>query len=262
MSSRIEREINLFVHFVESAWKQHVMGAQNIEGVTPVDAPLYFRRQYADSISIGVKLDLPEIYFWKRIITATHRIAGDIEHGRGPWDMKPMLLGGANVRVSKRGHRYNVIPLRQRTPGGTKDHHFAAEMPHDIHEAAKRLGKGEALGGTEHAYPAKKKVITHSRRTGKPLFEPITYQHKTGPFEGLMRVGEGEHSRYMTFRGVSERSDPSSWYHPGFKPHHIVSGMQTRFGPMLKEKVLAAAKLDIVDSAQEEATVSLRIVRA
>lgn len=51
------------------------------------------------------------------------------------------------------------------------------------------------------------------------------YQHKTDIFAGMVRKEKtyvnAVQNQYMTWRMVSDRSDPDAWIHPGIEAHHF-----------------------------------------
>lgn len=246
----IEAVLDEAASVVEETWKNAANGVAT--GPIPAyNGPEFWREKYANSISVATRLNLPSIGLFKRVIIAADPVAIDIEYGRGPWDMKPMLLGGPNVKISKKGYKYNVIPFRQRSFGegaGVGDHFGEKPMPKDIYEMAKRLGEKEKLRGTEAQYPPRLREITMSLKTGKPLkLGPVQYQHKAGIYEGMMKKGASGHTRYLTMRTVSEKSDPTSWVHHGFRPHGIAQAITNHIGEALREKLAEAAIADMVD---------------
>lgn len=54
-------------------------------------------------------------------IVVNNKSAMRIEEGTTAWDMKPGLLGGPRARRSKKGHRYNIIPVGFPKRGGLID---------------------------------------------------------------------------------------------------------------------------------------------
>lgn len=262
--------------FVQGTWQQAVMGAIPLPGVPEIRANIALRQLYANSIVIGDQLAIPEAGFLRRNIIATKQIAIDLEYGKGPWDMKPMLLGGPKARVGKNG-RYNIIPFRHGTSARHGQNANFKTMPKDVHGQAKALrpsfammvptrvrlpgGKietsmqpkglkwGDRLRGTEAAHPAR-----HNPTTG--------YQHKSGIYEGMYRIRKryerATQSKYMTFRIVSDKSDPKSWWHPGYKPHHIVRGVSEYCQPGVEAIIREAAVKDMISPLNT--TIGLRVV--
>lgn len=299
--TNLQRTLLQAVDAVRWAWVNHVAGSDPLPGVTPLETAFYWRSKYADSIKPGEQLAMVSVGYLQGTILATDPVAGDIEWGKAPWDMKPMLLSGRKVRRNRKGQRYLVVPFRHGHAGDKATLHFKA-MPKDIYGAAKQLDfyksapfnktivmrnserrlkgykslravnalqfgtkpeKGRSyhvLTGTEGAYPPKLHEITENRRTGQPLAEPVRYQHKSGLYERMYRMNGPGQAEYRTFRVVSDNSDPSSWWHPGWAPHRIAEGIADFMGPRITKGLEEAAKLDLV--ALADLSVGLRITSA
>jgi len=251
--------------FVQATWQQAVMGAIQLPGVPEIRANIALRQLYAENIVLGDQLAIPEAGLLKRFVIATKSVARDLEYGKGPWDMKPMLLSGPKARISKNGTRYNIIPFRHGTSAAHGRNAHFKPMPKDILGQAKALkpsfammaptkvrmanGKiqtsmqpkglkwGESLQGTEKRYPAGQNPTTG-------------YQHKAGIYEGMYRIRKryekATQSKYMTFRVVSDKSDPSSWWHPGYKAHHIAAGVKQYCQPGVEAIIKDAAHRDMI----------------
>lgn len=167
-------------------------------------------------------------------IVLTGWLANAVENGWNGGDMKPFLLEGRNAKTTKDGKRYNVVRFRHGTPG-TSGRSFAPmgavhqshgmsrsdseQLGRRIHKAAKALsattsqpGVGTKWGERLDAGLAPKLT---NRTTG--------YKHKTDIFAGMTRqektYGRATQNQYMTFRAVSDNSDPDSWHHPGIIRH-------------------------------------------
>lgn len=124
-----------------------------------------------------------------------------LETGVPPFDMKVGFGKSKKVTKTKDGGWYLTIPMRHSTPGSKM---YGAPMPKDIYNLARRLGDGERLsvpGGGDKSWNG--------------------YQHKGNIYNGLQRIikdnQKSKMSRYVTFRRVSNQSDPMSWWHPGLE---------------------------------------------
>lgn len=127
-----------------------------------------------------------------------------LESGAPAFDMKQGFSKSPNVRRGKRGW-YMTIPLRHRTSGHYK-------MPTNVIREARKLSGGERL----------KEALV--RELGyKPETSHAGYTWKNAKYDSMQRIVQtsqpsGKQSgQYMTFRRVSQASDPSSWQHPGLK---------------------------------------------
>lgn len=261
------------IQFVKSTWTDTVLGKIDLPGVPDMEKHnVTMRMQYADSIVMGDRLLAPGNF--KAVVLTHFKKAVDLEYGQGPWDMKDMLLNGPKAKRTEKGTRYNVIPFRHGVPGGTQNSFFK-NMPKDVYQMAKALkpsitsyskpsyntsGRltgysrtvkwGERLGGTTANHPARVHEITHNPRSGAELSPKIRYEHKSGIYEGMTKLSHDyektTQSKYMTFRVVSDNSDPHSWWHPGYEPHHILKGVEAYCNPEIEQKLDEAAKADLV----------------
>jgi len=256
--------------FLMDTWRQVV------QGTYPGGPELHFetikqRRDYLDSITLGKNLDMPEAGRWERTVIATSKISEDIEKGRGPWDMKPMLLGGPKARLGKNGNMYNIIPFRHGTV--ERENSQFRPMPKDILEKARALtptlagtrivmnhatGKmgnraaivqyGQRLTGTEEQYPRRTKTFYYEQNG---VLKKGSYTHKAGIYEGMIKVqasyGKKTQSQYLTFRCVSDASNPMSWWHPGKKAQPHIQFVLDSCRPTIERKLTEAAQLDMIN---------------
>lgn len=129
-----------------------------------------------------------------------------LEHGFSSFDMKIGFSKSTRKHTSKDGGWYLTIPMRHSTPGSFM---YGQPMSKKIYAQAKKLNNGESLsvqGGQKTSW------------TG--------YVHKNNIDDGLRRIVKSYHnpntgkvtkqSQYLTFRRVSDKSDPLSWMHPGY----------------------------------------------
>lgn len=232
--------------FVQATWQQTVMGTTEVPGARPLSVNLALRKLYADNIVLNNMLVGGGSIAQK--VIALKQIANDLENGKGPWDMKPMLLNGPKARISKKGIRYNIIPFRHGTSANYSPNSNAAPMPRGIYQQAREL-KASVMAGNKMTWGGKLPA------TSKPGQNPTTgYQHKNDIHEGMVRIektyGKTTQSKYMTFRIVSEKSDPKSWWHPGYEAHHIAKGVSEYCRPAIEEMLKAAATRDLQDAIE------------
>ena len=123
-----------------------------------------------------------------------------LETGFSAFDMKTGFSKSSKVTKTKSGGWYLTIPIRHSTPNSFM---YGSPMTTDIYKQAKKLKNGESLsvnGGQKTSWKG--------------------YTHKSNINDGLTRIvksyGKTKQSQYFTFRRVSNNSDPSSWYHPGY----------------------------------------------
>lgn len=132
-----------------------------------------------------------------------------IEQGTSPFDMKIGFSKSDRKIQKKNGGWYLTIPIRHSTPGSFM---YGKPMPKDVYKAAKKLKHKESL-----SYPGDGDVSWNG------------YQRKHQTYDGLTRIVKSyqktTQSQYMTFRRVSDKSDPKSFWHPGFSGIKIAEGL-------------------------------------
>lgn len=254
--------------YVQATWQQAVMGALPLPGVQEIRVNIALRQKYAESIVLDSQLAIAQAGFLRRRVIATATIARDIEFGKGAWDMKPMLLNGPKARISKNGHRYNIIPFRHGTSAAHGMNANFRTMPKNVLGQAKQLAPSFAMMMPQRAKMPGGKIQTSmqpiglkwgGRLTGTEMAHPpgqnktTGYQHKAGKYEGMVRVrkryANATQSKYLTFRVVSDQSDPQSWWHPGYKAHHFARNVSEYTKPAVEDMVRQAAQLDMIPNA-------------
>ena len=141
------------------------------------------------------------------VLTLRGKWPNKLEDGFSAFDIKDGLMNGPNVKRKKDGGWYNTVPFRHRTPGHSGSAVGGSEMPTDIYSRARAMrGNVQRLTSTETAYP--------------PQTSWKGYTHKNGLYEGMVRnrkkYEKAIQSTYVTFRRVSDKSDPKAFWHPGF----------------------------------------------
>jgi hypothetical protein len=261
-------ELQNAVDFVHATWRSVVMGTTSPPPGTPL---LRFdtidqRSRYANSIVLGTALDVPESGQFERKIIATAKIAEMTEHGYAPFDMKPMLLNGPKARISKKGTVFNIIPFRHGVPGKSGDNAHFKNMPQNIYEAARQLKSSVSVAGTPRLknhgllYGGKLNSKEHGDILGDPkrhVFGHVSdstldhaYRHKKSIYDGMVKVtsgyGKTSQSKYLTFRVVSEKSAPYSWWHPGRPPQPHLGFIIGYCQPKIERGLKEAAQRDFL----------------
>lgn len=239
----IEAAVAQAAGFVRDTWQQVVMGTLQVPGARDPKVNIGLRKLYADNIAVGAQSARPGSVIQR--IHAAALIAKDLEDGRGPWDMKPMLLNGPKARVSKNGIRYNTIPFRHGASSNYSTNSNAMSMPKRIYQQAREL-KASVRQGNAMKWGGRLPA------TGTPGQNPTTgNQHKHDLYEGMVRIEKtyekATQSKYLTFRTVTSNSDPLSWWHPGYQAHHIAEGVTNFCRPVVEGMVREAALNDLVD---------------
>jgi hypothetical protein len=237
----IEAAVAQAAGYVQATWQQVVMGAIQVPGAKQPAVNIGLRKLYADNIVLNnMRTGQGSV---AQEVVALKQIAKDLEDGKGPWNMKPMLLNGPKARVSKKGVKYNIIPFRHGTSDNYSPNSNFRPMPVDIYKQARDL-KASVKQGNAMKWGGKLPA------TGKPGQNPTTgYQHKNDIYEGMVRIektyAKTTQSKYLTFRVVSSKSDPMSWWHPGYEAHHIAQGVSDFCRPAVNEMIRSAAMADL-----------------
>ena len=261
----IEAAVALAAAFIRDTWQQVVVGTLQVPGAKSPKVNVGLREIYANSIATG-NVIVRGGSVTQRILAAT-QIASDLEDGKGPWDMKPMLLNGPKARLSKKGIVFNIIPFRQGAPGGSGENAHFKNMPQNVYEAAKALkptlatSRGPAGRETILNYGQSLNKKDHGSILGPPQIKLVYrnpgdrlpmggYTHKNDIHEGMLKIqasyGKAVQSKYLTFRVVSENSAHFSWWHPGRPPQHHLQFISDFCLPKIEKNLSAAAERDFL----------------
>lgn len=157
-------------------------------------------------------------------VFSTSPYAAVIETGQPARDMKPALLASPKAKTGKDGKKYITIPFRHGTPGAVG----MQSMPKNVYNQAKNLGysrKNNMLvslfTGRKYKWGGRLADSAQGQRSHSGNHPGARYTWKSGMYSGMVKMGKGGHSQYMTFRRVSENSDPRAFMFPGVKPRPI-----------------------------------------
>jgi hypothetical protein len=156
------------------------------------------------------------------VLASKSRLAVDIELGKDAFDEKIGFERSTKKTMKKNGTGwYLTIPFRHAVPTALGESSvFNSVMPVSVYQ----LARTEKKPLTKAQLPASLQTpgIRPGFNSAGRSFRP--YQHKTARYEGLFRVPDEAEARgqYMTFRRVSDLSDPNSWIHPGFVPRNLL----------------------------------------
>lgn len=142
-----------------------------------------------------------------------------IEEGCSPFDMKLGFSKSSKAKDKKgKSGWYLTIPFRWATPMALGESEvFSGKLPEEVYKIAKTKSQGESLKVGElpqqfRVPKTREMVISKSK-----VFE--AYVNKTPLLAGLTRIQHPSftrvYSRYMTFRRVSDLSDPDAFIHSG-----------------------------------------------
>lgn len=166
-----------------------------------------------------------------------------IEEGHGPWDEKPFLLGSLKAKRMKDGKPFLTVPFRHATPQAIAEAGiFSSIMPQDVYQ----LAKNSPMPLKRSQLPESQQIPGVRKEINIPGLKVPEYIHKAAKYEGLVRVeassSENENrGQYMTFRRVSDKSDPNSWFNGGI------------IAKRLMDRALEIAQIDrVADMAIDE----------
>lgn len=153
-------------------------------------------------------------------------LAMALEEGKEAWDEKPFFEASSRKRLKAMGDGwYLAVPFRHATPEAVAESGiFQSVLPKEIYDIAKNNGgRRVSMAQLPEQYRqlgSRKEIVT--ARGAIP-----EYTHKAPKYLGLVRVNVSSTDKenrgsYMTFRRVSDRSDPNSWIHPGFDAHRFM----------------------------------------
>lgn len=184
------------------------------------------RKDFINSIIVG------EEGRFRGFVMLVGQVPNMIEDGAEPFDMKIGFLKSDKKKMGSSGP-YLTIPRRFATPGALGESSvFSEVLPEEIYAIVKDRKSGTStLGGAisrgaglklpdipeQFRVPeVRQKIVTKSR-----IWE--AYQNKASKYEGLQRVQKTYESatqgQYISFRRVSNNSDPDAWIHPGIAAH-------------------------------------------
>jgi len=200
---------------VQRTWIQYAQGAPVMYsgGTFRINT---ITGQYVRSIQDGIRFrdDLTGEVF------STSYHGKLIEDGQPPRDMKPKMLASPKAKEGKDGKKYITVPFRHGTPGAVT----MPAMPKNVYNQVKRLGYSRRNGGLDtkqYTWGGRLGNSALGQRSHSGDHPGAGYTWRTGQYSGMVRVGQPGHSQYLTFRRLSENSDPKSWRFPGVKPRKI-----------------------------------------
>jgi len=183
------------------------------------------RKSYINGLNIG------EVTPTHKYIQLTGTFPNMIEEGFGAFDMKPKMLASKKAKVSPNGVKFITIPFRHAAAGSIGESEvFSNVMPKEISDVVQKMTptktsisgsktSGGRLGFSDipkqYQIPKSREAVSNIKT--QESFPKYTH---TGPITEGMIKSEKEYegstkSSYVTFRRISEKSDPMSWIHQG-----------------------------------------------
>jgi len=163
------------------------------------------------------------------VISADEQELDAATRAKPAWDMKPGLLSGPKARRSKtRGTRYNIILFRHKFADLSDEAIMA--LAANVRNFQSELGRRSKILGIGFSPLTFMNNSYQYVKNGPIAIAATRYTWKTGIESGIrLSMGSGP----ITFRTVSDASDPASWWYPA-RPEN----------PMV-EAVWAAVKDDV-----------------
>jgi len=188
-------------------------------------------------------------------VSLVGKMPNNFEFGMDAFDMKtarPGWLGGKKARTGKDGKKYVIIPFRHSLSSNARLAYTGKAKAADLKSELRDVVKDYGLNRSVRAATGGAFASGIVKRGPKLPLSAMTRKHfptaKTHPLSNLTRVQKGGKSgggQLMTFRVMSENSDPGSWMHPGIKAanllpeveeftHHELGGMLLSLIPLEK----------------------------
>lgn len=191
---------------------------------------MFVERTSANSITFGMT-------------SRESKLAMMIEEGSTPFDEKIGFEKSSKTKQKLDGGWYLTIPFRHATPGAVAESGiFNSIMSKEIYSIAKKSTTPLKI----EQLPAVNQIIGSRKAIDLPNLKVPEYIHKTAQYEGLVKINiastnNEKRNGYFTFRRVSDKSDPNSWWNGGMEAKKLM------------EKALEASKIEeIVDIALDE----------
>lgn len=235
-----KQALRLALELTRQTWFAAATGAVTVDGSRRIR-----NVAYGNSLVATDAIQIPDGTELSGAVVSTYKYAGDIEHGYGPFDQKSGLLAGpkSRTRTGKSGQRYNVVPfgwLTPKNPGNSGG--FTTRMDEGLYKAAKRLEYGQGLTAQSL------RDVDARNNTGWaiPRVSHTGYEHAVPLAQNLMKQGAPRHTKYRTFRTVSDKSNPLSWIHPGLPPNPIIEGTMQSVRTKVQEMIEAGIRADLL----------------
>jgi hypothetical protein len=149
------------------------------------------------------------------------KLALMIEEGSNPYDIKEGLKKSSKTKQSIGGNWYIDVPFRFATSKAIATSPvFSGIMPSQIERIAKKAAPASV---PQSKLPPAYQKPSYRDTINKGGMVYPKYDHKVSVYDRIRRVQTGKRGgKYMTFRRVSENSDPNSWIHEGFTARNFM----------------------------------------
>lgn len=137
-----------------------------------------------------------------------------IEEGANAFQMQEGFAKSSKKKMKAGGGWYLTIPFRFATPEAVAESSvFSGKMPDEIHDIVKNKPlEINIMGGGQRSVGLKIDEIPNQYKEAIPESEAFK-----SIYQGMIKVQDPttKDNTYMNFRRVSDKSDVSSWVHPG-----------------------------------------------
>ena len=170
---------------------------------------------------------------FSKTILLTGTLPNMLELGASPFDMKEGFKKSSKVKYTQTTDKngnvvfswYLTIPFRHATPGAIGENAaFADVMPQEVYDAIKGKMSDTPLKKSE--IPSPFDIPSSRKQIVMPTRTIPEYKHKSSIYEGMIKktaaYGSTTQNTYVTFRRVSENSDPDSWIHSGIQAYNLM----------------------------------------
>jgi hypothetical protein len=172
------------------------------------------RREYTDSIVVEEDGDNAVI------VELIGFIPNAVEQGLSPFDIKRGFQNSDKKKMKIGGGWFLTVPFRHATPSALGEAEMFSEvMSDDVYKVAKGLTQGKSL--TKDKLPIEARAVKTRKAINTNSAQYMAYKHKHSKQEGMRKSQKKHHGQYVTFRRVSDKSDPMSWIHSGIDAHNI-----------------------------------------
>ena len=175
-----------------------------------------------------------------------------VEEGQSAFDEKNGFANSAKKHYKKDGGWWLTIPMHQGTPDAVGESDpFSSIMPDEVYKQVKnkptdiptstgQRSSGLALSDIPAPFDIPKTRQAIEATPTNSRYEE--YVNKTSIFAGLVKIQDSVtgQNTYMTFRRVSDKSDPNAWIHPGIEKHDLTGKAMTELESHLEEELQSA----------------------
>ncbi len=182
------------------------------------------------------------------ILSYSQPIVRMIEEGASAFDMKENFAKSDKKKTKKNGSGwYLTVPQKVGTPNALNDTlGFNIIMPKEVYNVVKKQETTQKLGTQSKGIRSELLPEQFREKRERPAFTSTqtsktfeAYKNKSSIFTGIIKKKDSVtgQSSYMSFRRVSDKSDPSSWIHPGMNERDLFSKALSEFETKFEDRM-------------------------